>query len=70
MLSLYIFVVFELCVVVKGDWKRRLREGIDVDDDDVHTIVNFEGRRNEKRELSGQNIHDKILPRGSHVSVR
>jgi len=30
-----------------------LGEGVGVDDDDVDTIVNFEGR-NEKRELSGQ----------------
>jgi hypothetical protein len=60
------------CVCLKGDWKKRLREGIGVDDDvavDVDTIVNFEGRRNEKRELSGQTyIHDKILPRGSLMS--
>ena len=42
------------------------REGVgSVDDDDLDdTIVNFEGRRNEKKSVEWANIHDKILPRG------
>ena len=54
MLSLYIFVVFE-CFLLRERLKEEIGRGRRCrDDDDVDTIVNFEGRRNEKRELSGQ----------------
>ena len=52
---------------MRGGKKRLGEKGVD---DDVDTIVNFEGKGMKKR-IEWANIHDKILPREgrSQVSV-
>lgn len=45
MLSLYIFVVFEVCFVVEGDMKDEIERGcrcVDDDDDNLDTILKME----------------------------